>query len=247
MGFLDRMLTQAIRRETGLNVGRLVRRIGARRLLMLGGAAVAGGLLTQSQQQQSARTKSLGGGAGTRPAGGGGSAVSSRSIEPSRRSTAPPEGRDLPPPPAKAPLPPLPPLETDADLPEVEEIPEVEDQALLRVAARILVAAAVADGTLQDAEREMIEQTLEEGALNQESQDRVRRDLLRPASPEDLAAEAPEGTDPRLLLDVAVGVTRADGELNGDERRWLVRLATALGAPAETIDEIEEELFGSGS
>ena len=42
MGLLESMISQAIRRETGINPRRLIRKIGGGNLLMAGGAALAG-------------------------------------------------------------------------------------------------------------------------------------------------------------------------------------------------------------
>ena len=66
MGFLDRMLSDAIEQSTGFKAKKLVRRIGSRRLLAMGGAALAGGMLAQSAGARS----SFGGGAGGGARGG---------------------------------------------------------------------------------------------------------------------------------------------------------------------------------
>ena len=62
MGFLDRLVSDMIHRETGFNARRLVRRVGGKNILLLGGAALAGGVLasTQTRHQRSAATTQAG-------------------------------------------------------------------------------------------------------------------------------------------------------------------------------------------
>ncbi|MCA9561311.1 MAG: hypothetical protein KC583_22330, partial [Myxococcales bacterium] len=65
MGFLDRLVGDLIQDATGFNARRIVRRIGAGKLLMAGGAALAGALAVEKLgQQQPTPTPSGGTGQG---------------------------------------------------------------------------------------------------------------------------------------------------------------------------------------
>jgi len=223
MGFLDRMVSDMIRRETGFNARRIVRRVGGRNILLLGGAALAGGVLAAQARSQRAT-----------------SSAGATSLPPTSSGAMPPP--DLPPlPPAD-----LPPLPTgEQALPETaaseEEIPGELTYAIVRT----MVAAALADGELAPEEKEAIDRRLAESGLSDEQIAQVRRDLIVPASVEELAAQLPEGEDPEVLAEFAVLVGRADGVQNELETAWLRSLASALDLPETKIDELTNEIFSA--
>ena len=49
MGFLDKMISDLIQDNTGINARRMVRKIGGGKLLALGGAALAAGVLAEKK------------------------------------------------------------------------------------------------------------------------------------------------------------------------------------------------------
>ncbi|REJ86282.1 MAG: DUF533 domain-containing protein [Acidobacteria bacterium] len=238
MGLIEKMISEAIRRETGFNPRRLVRRVGGRNLLLAGGAALAGGLLASQASKQSAGAASSFG-------------PSSPTQRPERRSpppSAPPP--PLPPLPRSGPteLPPLPgaasaPAQATAG-PDDTVAAEAELPGAVRYAVtRTMVAAALADGDLAADEKALIDEQLGAGDLSDEQAAQLRRDLVVPPSVNTIASELPKGEDPELLLQFAILTARADGELSGRERTWLEGLAKALGLSAQRVEGVERSLF----
>lgn len=238
MGFLDRMLSDAIEQSTGFKARRLVRRIGSRRLLAMGGAALAGGMLAQSASRQS-----FGGGA-VSGSSSRGNVVPPKSSADLRASTPP-----LPPPPRATPpsgLPPLPPPGAPAAATPPPPPPGADsDREFEAVALRTVVASALADGDIAAEERELLKEHLESSSLGSAERQQIQSELLAPASPETLAAALPTGEDPSSLVALAIAMMRSDGEFCRAERQWLDRFAAALGLPASSVSEIESELFES--
>lgn len=102
---------------------------------------------------------------------------------------------------------------------------------------RLSVAAARADGTLTDGEREKIL----EGAKEAGVEDLVAAEI---ASPTPLAAILEGVTDVALKRDVyvlAFTIVRADETVVPSERAWLVDLASRLGLAASEIERVETE------
>ena len=260
MGFLDSMVGELIRRETGFNAKPLLRKIGGRRLMMMGGAALAGGMLAQQANKQGSFGGSMLGGAGRGAVGGGppsGAAlpptpgrVPSTMPEPTPPRSAPKNLPPLPPPPggpntavappdvaAPADVPPMPiaeaERETDGDGPPAE---------LLYVVVRTMIAAALADGELSDREKAAIESHLDDSGLTEQEQKQIRRDLVIAPAVGELAGMLPDGEDPELLLQFAILVLRADDALAEIELQWLSRLAVALGVDEGRAQALVEEL-----
>lgn len=259
MGFLDSMVGELIRRETGFNAKPLLRKIGGRRLMMMGGAALAGGMLAQQANQKGSFGGSMLGGAGSGAVGGG-----------------PPSGKQLPPtpghvpstmppntPPTSAPtnLPPLPPppggpgtavAPPDAAAPsEAPPMPITEAEQedgdappaeLLYVVVRTMIAAALADGELSDQEKAAIESHLDDSGLTETQQKQIRRDLVIAPAVGELAGMLPDAEDPEILLQFAILVLRADHALEDIELQWLSRLAVALGVEEARAQELVKEL-----
>jgi hypothetical protein len=100
---------------------------------------------------------------------------------------------------------------------------------LVYPAVRVTVAAALADGRLAPAERAAIGAHLESPGLTPDQVTQVHRDLVLPATVEELAALA--GAEParRTLYGLAALVLHSDREVTGPERAWLARLGDAFG------------------
>ena len=245
MSFLDRMVSDLVRRQTGFDARRIVRRVGAKRLLLLGGAALAGGMLaSQSGRFGPVSSSAAGGAAG--------------------RTVVPPRSGGVAPPPAAPPqgLPPLPPRESSgqAPLPVGAGVPppiparlgegdDGEAQAadvppdLLYAILRTMAAAALADGELHAEERRLLDERLGESGLSDARLAQLRRDLVLPASPAELARALPAGEDPEVLARFAVLVAGADRGLVEHERAWLRALEQALGLAPGRMVELEREIF----
>jgi uncharacterized membrane protein YebE (DUF533 family) len=237
MSFLDRMVSDLVRRQTGFDARRIVRRVGAKRLLLLGGAALAGGMLaSQSGRFGPVSSSATGGAAG-------------RTVVPPRSSGGAP-----PPPGPPQGLPPLPPLPVGGAGASPPVLPGVEDANaraqtaevppdLLYAIVRTMVAAALADGELHAEERRLLDERLGESGLSDARLAQLRRDLVLPASPAELARALPAGEDPEVLARFAVLVAGADRELVEHERAWLRSLEQALGLSPGRMVELEREIF----
>ena len=265
MGFLDSMVGELIRRETGFNAKPLLRKIGGRRLMMMGGAALAGGMLAQQANKQGAFGGSMLGGTGGGAVGGG---PPSGAALPPTPGQVPSTTPDRVPPEAPTNLPPLPPppggpstAVAPPDVAAPSEVPpmpiteaELEDGdappvELLYVVVRTMIAAALADGELSDQEKAAIESHLDDSGLTDVQQKQIRRDLVIAPAVGELAGMLPDGEDPEVLLQFAILVLRADHSLEEIELQWLSRLAVALGVEEtrakELVQELASDLFES--
>jgi uncharacterized membrane protein YebE (DUF533 family) len=106
---------------------------------------------------------------------------------------------------------------------------------------RAMVAAAWADGRVQDAEAALIARKLDALALSPAARRTIEAELRAPPPAGDLGAAAPEA---RTLVyrNVAAGVM-ADGQIQLRETRFLGRVAAALGLPRAAAARIDEELY----
>jgi len=225
MGFLDNMVRGLISESTGYDtrqVSRWVRRIGGSKLLLAGGAAVAGALAAQHLSKKDS--------------------APTAALPP-----PPPSGGPVPPD-----LPPLPPLPTTGAGAEGAAEAEATPRRLLFLVVRTMAAAALADGELTPEERAPLEGHLEGSELTPEQIQRVRKDLVLPPTPGELAeavedlpeAEAAEARD--ALYRAAALIVHADREVSGLETSWLDRLASELGLPGERARELRAEVFAEG-
>lgn len=232
MGLLDLLAANLISDSIGVSprmTRRLVRRAVGSPLLLAGGAALAGALINEMVHGQQAG------------AAGGPS------------TWAPPGSIPPPPPPppgaqsgtegsAPAWLPPPPPPAAAA---EEAAAPQTElPPATLFAVVRTMVAAALADGTLSPAERTRIQERLGSDELSEEQAAQVRRELLVPASPAELAAMAASDAERELLYRFAALVTMTDAGVSPAEAAWLNGFAAALGLSADRAKALEGELFG---
>lgn len=245
MGFLDRLVSDLVHQSTGINPRRLVRMVGGKNILLAGGAALAGGLAAQKMRQ------------------GGGTYTSGTGPHPTPPQPAPPPPGAIPPPPPGAPaplpsgaipppppadIPPPPPVPKVAEVAEAAEDEESELElppALTYAVVRTMVAAALADGELAPAEKEIIHRHLGTSGLGDDQVTQIQRDLVLPASPRELAALVAPDAEREVLYRFAALIILADDTVSDLERSWLGRLATALDIDDSRRQTLEREIFAA--
>lgn len=198
---------------------------------ILEGLASGGGLMTaiglgvgafeilKEQKMQQA-----GGGAGTQvppppPPGG-----------PSPAGATPPPPPVPPPPAATAPAPPSGTRE------------RADGGEMARRMIRVMIAAAHADGVLDEEEQQAILTRLDKADLSAEEKSFLVRELNEPWSIEKLCAGISEPAVARTMYMLAVSAITVD---TAKERAWLDRLAGQLGINGEIKAFIEEQ-YGRG-
>lgn len=247
MGFLDRMVSDLIYKNTGFKARRLVRKVGGGKLLLAGAGAVIAAALSEQQGAQTQQPPSSPGAAPPPPPGSAPSSLPPLPtaaaappppplpMEPAAPATAAPFPADAAMPPADSAMPP-------ADTVEQDEDPPPEDAYAI---IRTLVAAAMADGRLSGDEKEVIDRHLGESNLSAEERAQIHRDMALPPTPAELAAQA---TDPELrqtLYRFAALVIHADRHVSELEKSWLLRLAGALDISEARRQELEGEVFAA--
>jgi uncharacterized membrane protein YebE (DUF533 family) len=155
------------------------------------------------------------------------------------------QGNQVAPPP-----PPLPPPVpgTEAVVPPPLPLPQESaetalPQDVLFAIVRTLVAGALADGDMHGEEKKLVEKRLGEGGLTAEQTERIRKDLVFPASVEEIASLVKSAEDRELLFRFGALVVLADGEASAPEKTWLESLGRALGLPPERRRALEAEVF----
>ena len=216
MGILDSLLSKAVHRATGVNAKRLIKKVGAGKILMVGGAALAGGLALDRMNQNKA-TGQAPQGAATPP--------------------LPPVPGATPSPEASAAEPSLPPLPTTTQPEPPEPLPGFEFQLV-----RTMVAAAWSDGTLDAEERALIQEQLEESSFSAQQVEQVNRELMMPVMPEELADGVAGPDEAKALLRAGILTVRADGVEDASEHVWLERLSDALGLDATERQAVVDDL-----
>ena len=173
-------------------------------------------------------------------------AIAARHLGKSGESPPPPPPSGGPVPPD---LPPLPPLPTSGDA-EEEEGSAVLPRELLFAVVRTMAAAALADGEMAPEERAALEEHLDESGLDREQIRRVRKDLVLPPTPGELAEmveELPEqqAAEAReTLFRAAALIVHADREVRETETTWLGKLARELNLSPEQADALRAQVFG---
>ena len=231
MGLLDRLAADLISDSIGVSprmTRRLVRRAVGSPLLLAGGAALAGALIGEMVRGQQAGA--TGGPSTWAPPG---------SVPPPPPPPPGAQGAVGGATPAWSPPPPPPAADAGDESGAEPELPA----ATLYAVVRTMVAAALADGALSPTERARIQDKLGSGELPEEQAAQVRRDLLRPASPAELAAMVESDGERELLYRFAALVTRTDAGVSPTEAAWLGTLAAALGLYPERAKALEAELF----
>ena len=141
--------------------------------------------------------------------------------------------------------PPLPPLPGGAAgaLPDLPPLPVApadapaganQDEALLVV--RAMISAANADFEVDDAERQRIQQALDESGLGDQEKQFLLAEIERPA---EISALAEAATTPALAREVYLGSLMAIDVDSQTEVDYLARLAGRLGLSDDQVSEIE--------
>ena len=266
MGLLDLLAANLISDSIGVSprmTRRLVRRAVGSPLLLAGGGALAGALINEMVHGQQA---GAGGGPSTwappgsvpppppppppgAPGGLEGAAPAWSPPPPppatSAREAAAPPAWLPPPPPAAAPALAADDAEAASEIDEATAAEPELPPATLYAVVRTMVAAALADATLSPAERTRIQERLGSGELLEEQAAQVRRELLMPASPAELAATVTSDAERELLYRFAALVTMTDAGVSPAEAAWLASFAAALGLPPERAKALETDLFAN--
>lgn len=224
MGFLDRLVSDMIQESTGLPTRRLVRKIGGKNILLAaGGALLASGVADKLSDKP-----------GANPAAGG---TRLPPPPPPPPGGAPPSVAPPPPPPPPAAVaPPPPPPAAD----EIELPPE-----LTYAVVRTMVAAALADGKMETAEKDLVWKHLGDSGLGEEQKQQIHQDLMLPPSPEELAALAPAPEARKILYRFAALIALSDRGVSDLEHAWLRRLADAFEFSLDRRRELEAEVFST--
>ncbi len=263
MGFLDRMISDLIQDNTGINARRLVRKIGGGKILAMGGAAIAasvmaekhgmfGGQQTPAPGAPAPGIPPTGGAAGPPPTVPVGQTRPGQAASPGPPPPPPIPGSQPPPPQPVAPPPP-PPVPGAAANPEVPAAPAEAAEAtdselppeLTYAIVRTMVAAALADGHMASEEKAMVQKHLGDSGLSEEQTSQIHKDLVLPPSPAELAALTDDQPGREMLYRFGALVVLADQRTSDLERGWLERLATAFEFDAEHKAELEAEIFST--
>jgi uncharacterized membrane protein YebE (DUF533 family) len=148
-------------------------------------------------------------------------------------SAAPNWGKLAPSPPAAPPPAPMP---VSAPPPAAEASPAARDLALRLI--RVMIAAAHADGTLDEEEEKAILARLKTVGLSSEERLFFLDELHHPKSIDELTAGITDQTIAKTLYMVAVTAIAIDSP---GERAWLDQLAAALSLSKAVQQFIEEE------
>lgn len=114
--------------------------------------------------------------------------------------------------------------------------PEAERRSLALL--RAMIAAAKADGHIDDAERARIDQQLASLALDRDSQEFFREELAKPLSAKEVAAGA---DSPAAAAEIYLASLMAIDEQNETERGYLRELAGELGLAPDLVSTLEEQ------
>ncbi len=240
MGFLDRMISDLIQDNTGINARRMVRKIGGGKILAMGGAAIAASVLADKHgmfggQKAPAATPVPGPSPGPPPP------------LPGQQTSS---GQQAAPPPIPGSQPAVPPPPVPGAIPEAAATPDetAADELppeLTYAIVRTMVAAALADGHLATEEKTIIQKHLGESGLAEEQTSQIHKDLVLPPSPAELAALAGDQPSREILYRFGALVVLADQEASDLERGWLERLAAAFELDPEHKAALETEIFAS--
>ena len=208
---------------------------------LLGGLASGGGLMTLiglgvgayeilKQQGQQARAGGM-----PPPAPPGAGPMGGPPPPPPPAATAPPP----PPPPGGVPLsPPAAPAVGMPAAPVASVLPGLDSAALAVRMLQAMVAAAHADGVMDEAEERAVLDRLRGADLDQEEKFFLLDQLHRPKTIEELAAGITDFAVARTMYLLAATAVAIDTEA---ERAWFDRLARQLGLSREVQVFLEEQ------
>ncbi len=252
MGFLDRMISDLIQDNTGINARRLVRKIGGGKILAMGGAAIAASVLAEKhgmfpgqQTTTPPGAPATGAPAGPPPTVPVGQTLPGQSASPGPPPPPPIPGSQPPPPQPAVPPPPVPGAVPAAPAPTAEVADDELPPELTYAIVRTMVAAALADGHLASEEKAMVQKHLGDSGLSEEQTSQIHKDLVLPPSPTELAALTEDRSGREMLYRFGALVVLADQRTSELERGWLERLASAFEFDAERKAELEAEIFST--
>jgi uncharacterized membrane protein YebE (DUF533 family) len=107
---------------------------------------------------------------------------------------------------------------------------------------RAMIAAAAADGRVDEGERERILGTLQRAGIGQEGVALIEAELARPASVADLAAAV---TNPDMAVQVYTAARRIITPNTVEERVFLAHLSGALGLDPRLVAQIDAVAAGA--
>ena len=141
--------------------------------------------------------------------------------------------------------PPLPPLPNARATPELPPLPPPipPPQELVYAIVRTMVSAALADGGMHAEEKKLIDARLGESGLSSEQIEQVRKDLVVPATANELSATVTTPDDRETLFRFGALVVLADDTVTDQEKTWLENFASALGIESGRRRSIESDLF----
>ncbi len=168
---------------------------------------------------------------------------------PTRSPGAPPPmpGTGPPPPPvpggpsAVPPPPPMPGKPAPVAPPPLANEPGGDAEAVLLI--RAMIAAANADGVIDQAERDNILGRLQAVALSPEEHAFITRELLSPADLETIAGGVTTPEQARQVYTVSLMTIEVDTE---KEHRYMQDLASRLGLEAAAVEQIHRSLEPCG-
>lgn len=136
--------------------------------------------------------------------------------------------------------PPLPPMPGKAVAPPPSpspgETPENADAVLL---IRAMIAAANADGTIDETERDTILERLRTVDLSPEEQAFITRELFSPADPDAIVAGVNSPELARQVYAVSLMAIEVDTQ---KERQYMEALASRLNLDGQTVEQLERSL-----
>ena len=138
---------------------------------------------------------------------------------------------------AAPPPPPMPGKPVSAPLPPVADEPAGNPEALILI--RAMIAAANADGVIDQAERNHILQRLQAVDLSPEEHAFVVQELLSPADLEAIVGRVDRPELARQVYTVSLMAIAVDTE---KERRYMRTLASRLGLDESTVEQIHRSL-----
>jgi uncharacterized membrane protein YebE (DUF533 family) len=116
------------------------------------------------------------------------------------------------------------------------------ERAMLLV--RAMIAAAAADGRIDEKERQTISAGLKQAGLEAEAQEFLTRELNNPATPDELAAAV---TSPMEAMQVYTAARIAVDPDTEEEHEFLVALAARLGIDEDLAAQIDAAARGAGT
>ncbi|WP_375455090.1 DUF533 domain-containing protein [uncultured Methylobacterium sp.] len=122
-----------------------------------------------------------------------------------------------------------------AEGPAFADVPEDEARLMLRA----MVAATVADGLVDAAERRRLDEAMAAAGLDRDGRAWLERELAEPAGIDEIADAV---DDPEVAARIYAAAALAIDLDTMQERQFLKMLAEALDVPAEAVSRVAREL-----